>query len=248
MAEGGGGLIGASVLGSGISTIGNMLSQHWTNKQNESLTRESWTREDNAVQRRTADLQAAGINPLLAAGQAASSSSAIPMKAPEIADFGGAFVAGKQAETQDKLAEHTKTVGEANLQNSTKVANAQVDQMQAQTQLIDAQSLQALHDMAIYKRRGTTSKDSGLMNQIMTGIDNLAESLAGRNTPGRILQDAAKGVIAGTKIVPKKIYWPGAKLKEAIEEGKNTPKDPWQRRESDKTIKPAAKSWHRTEE
>ena len=40
----------------------NIALQRETNAQNERLMRESWSREDNAVQRRMADLKAAGVS------------------------------------------------------------------------------------------------------------------------------------------------------------------------------------------
>lgn len=79
-------LLPALVTG-GLGLIGDLFNfgqqkktQSWQKRAQEI----TWQREDNATQRRVADLKAAGLNPVLAAGSAAAASSPIQIGTPQL--------------------------------------------------------------------------------------------------------------------------------------------------------------------
>lgn len=85
-----------TVIGAGLGLVGGLFSgsknyklgkkQLEWQKNAQYIT---WQREDNAVQRRAADLQAAGMNRLLAAGSGATTTAPVHVDAPQYPDLSG---------------------------------------------------------------------------------------------------------------------------------------------------------------
>lgn len=139
----------------------NRRQQEETNKKNEELMRESWAREDNAVQRRKNDLIAAGFSPTLAAGSAAQASGPINLTP--------AFQGNPDLSGLGSIGKSISEVGAARLQKESMqkdfaVKDEQIAQMQANTDY-----LKTLEEQA--RLNGETDRQLKLAQSDKLGFD-----------------------------------------------------------------------------
>lgn len=123
------------------------LINHYLAKENRD---ETWAREDSAVQRRAADLEAAGLSKTLAAGSAATS-TAVSMpewKGGQIADALAAAMQTQQIKNARQENANMKTAQE-NTAADTEVKHASIGKMFAEQLLSEAQTQKLNSDIAL---------------------------------------------------------------------------------------------------
>nr|QJB20896.1 MAG: DNA pilot protein [Microvirus sp.] len=170
-----GGGAGLSALGSWLGGQSQADAIKEANRANERLTRESWQRDDTAVQRRTQDLIKAGLNPALAAGSAASTSAPLPMQAA--ANTGPAAAlqsAGQSVSAWPTVEQALKRSAAQTLQQQ---AAAELTHQQARITKMDADDIQA----------GNDPRDKTPINQLLKLLPRLVKNLS----PGGAIREAA---------------------------------------------------------
>lgn len=105
------------ILGQAFNVGSSMYRQNYLEK----MQREAWTREDNAIQRKVRDMQAAGLNPALMYGIGSGAPTSSPI------DPGQVHFGSEMQESLSKMAQ-------------LKVQESQIAQTKAQTALTNAQA------------------------------------------------------------------------------------------------------------
>jgi len=130
------------------------------------MQQEAWSREDTAVQRRMADLQAAGLSKTLAAGSGASTSGPIRLDAPQISEG--------IAESIPKAISQAAAVTQMMRQRK------EIDQTAAQTKLLEKQADKAQAEIDFMRENNPqrvtaadleNQKNAGLVKNVIKNLE-----------------------------------------------------------------------------
>ena len=171
-----GGPIGA-MIGSSAATGGmNYFGQYQNMNYMKGIQHEIFSREDNAVQRRTADLIAAGLSPVLAAGSSASAGNIVKTESPI---HQGLDIAG--------------VLSLMKMQQDISLTKAQKDLIESQTNQNNLNTIVNKYNYEFYRDRGQPTNSSGFMKDLsqISGalksnqVNNALKSITDKLEPSR---------------------------------------------------------------
>lgn len=158
------------------------------------VQQKTWDREDNSVQRRTRDLKAAGLSPVLAAGQGASTMAPIKTDAPQAnPEMGKVAIDLQQLETaQAQLGQ---------IAASTNASKTQSQANSATARRTNAEARMAEQSAGIYKRTGVDPRKNSTAAQILEAKRALQHQITGKvNTTFKSSLFSNKGAMQRRRI------------------------------------------------
>lgn len=194
---------GVDILGSLFNTGADI----WKAGYQKELQEKTWLREDTAVQRRVADLKAAGLSPVLAAGSAAQIMAPIDITRPQVqldAQQKVALAMDMMRQKQDIARSAAETVltekmqRNADLDALNKNAEYKIKSVEAEQRAVQLQSDK--RDLQLNIKDGLRSNDTGLARDLMSIGRAITQSFQNGSTAGSLL-DAILGHKPGDKAV-----------------------------------------------
>ncbi len=158
----------------------NLEMQKETNAQNIDMLKQTWAREDTAVYRRSQDLKAAGLSPVLAAGSAASTMAPIQIKAPQLEKIGPSLMSA---------------LGVLQMNQNIAQSQEQIKLIREQRESSALENMIKLRDYSIYDKWGVPYTAPSRVKEIASALNALNE----KGKP--VLKSGLNAVV---KIAPEK--------------------------------------------
>lgn len=169
----------------------NLQYQKDTLQWQKDAQNQTWAREDNSIQRRVADMKSAGLNPILAAGQGASTSAPVKLDTPQ-----------RQSEKYTSMTEQAQ-VALALMQAKENISNTQAQRDLIAQQKINAETENALKigDYGIRK----WDADFWHNRNLPTNAGTIPKNIAGADLLPKLGERIGQGWKDWNKVIDDKI-------------------------------------------